>query len=78
MTNKFLGKISYVLIVFSLSATASELDKIATTQHLPEQVQLSHAPNVAAHPPNRRRYLFDSKKANEDLNTLRAGIDRYT
>ena len=29
-------------------------------------------------PNNRRRYLFDYKKANEDLNTMRAGIGRYT
>lgn len=78
-----------VLIVLSLlisleisSAIASEADELATTQRLLDQVQLSldRARTVAAQsdPNNRRRYLFDYKKANEDLNTMRAGIDRYT
>lgn len=61
---------------------SSELDELATTQRLLDQVQLSldRARTVAAQsdPNNRRRYLFDYKKANEDLNTMRAGIDRYT
>lgn len=76
-----------VLSIFLLSsvlvkANASELDELATTQRLLDQVQLSldRARTVAAQsdPNNRRRYLFDYKKANEDLNTMRAGIDRYT
>jgi RAQPRD family integrative conjugative element protein len=84
--NIFLGKnnrllISLILIIPLLSR-ASELDELATTQRLLDQVQLSldRARTVAAQsdPNNRRRYLFDYKKANEDLNTMRAGIDRYT
>ncbi|QMR55629.1 hypothetical protein EGK38_019990 [Enterobacter hormaechei] len=69
-------------VVLSTTALASELDELATTQRLLDQVQLSldRARSVAAQsdPNNRRRYLFDYKKANEDLNTMRAGIDRYT
>ncbi|MBK0093438.1 RAQPRD family integrative conjugative element protein [Erwinia sp. S59] len=70
------------LIFTSFFSVASELDELATTQRLLDQVQLSldRARTVAAQsdPNNRRRYLFDYKKANEDLNTMRAGIDRYT
>lgn len=49
-------------------------------QRLLDQVQHSLDRTVAAQsdPNNRRRYLFDYKKADEDLNTMRAGIDRYT
>lgn len=77
-------KVSKVLLIgfVSVSVNASELDELATTQRLLDQVQLSldRARTVAAQsdPNNRRRYLFDYKKANEDLNTMRAGIDRYT
>ncbi|WP_225608329.1 RAQPRD family integrative conjugative element protein [Pantoea sp. PNT03] len=71
-----------ISICLSFSVVASELDELATTQRLLDQVQLSldRARAVAAQsdPNNRRRYLFDYKKANEDLNTMRAGIDRYT
>jgi len=74
--------IGIFLIFTSLFSAASELDELATTQHLLDQVQLSldRARTVAAQsdPNNRRRYLFDYKKASEDLNTMRAGIDRYT
>lgn len=67
---------------FSLSVYSVELDELATTQRLLDQVQLTpdRARTVAAQsdPNNSRRYLFDYKKANEDLNTMRAGIDRYT
>lgn len=72
------------LLFFFLTSIvqASELDELATTQRLLDQVQLSldRARTVAAQsdPKNRRRYLFDYKKANEDLNTMRAGIERYT
>lgn len=75
-----IGAIS--LLIFTGNAYCSELDELATTQRLLDQVQLSldRARTVAAQsdPNNRRRYLFDYKKANEDLNTMRAGIDRYT
>jgi RAQPRD family integrative conjugative element protein len=58
---------------------ASKLDELATTQRLLDQVQLSldRARNVSAQSDhnNRRRYLFYDKNANEDLNTMRAGID---
>lgn len=74
-------KIIFICLI-SVSVKASELDELATTQRLLDQVQLSldRARTVAAQsdPNNRRRYLFDYKKANEDLNTMRAGIDRYT
>lgn len=74
-------KIIFICLI-SVSVEASELDELATTQRLLDQVQLSldRARTVAAQsdPNNRRRYLFDYKKANEDLNTMRAGIDRYT
>lgn len=70
------------LVLFPILSNASELDELATTQRLLDQVQFSldRARTVAAQsdPNNRRRYLFDYKKANEDLNTMRAGIDRYT
>lgn len=75
-------KVFLLLLTMSCNANASELDELATTQRLLDQVQLSldRARTVAAQsdPNNRRRYLFDYKKANEDLNTMRAGIDRYT
>ncbi|WP_312664648.1 RAQPRD family integrative conjugative element protein [Pantoea sp. CTOTU49201] len=62
-------------------SSAPELDELAATQRLLDQVQLSldRARTAAAQsdPNNRRRYLFDYKKANEDLNTMRTGIDRY-
>lgn len=78
--NRCLILISVYLISFS--SLASEFDELATTQRLLDQVQLSldRARTVSAQsdPNNRRRYLFDYKKANEDLNTMRAGIDRYT
>lgn len=68
--------------LFSYNAAASEIDELASTQRLLDQVQLSldRARTVAAQsdPNNRRRYLFDYEEANEDLNTMRAGIDRYT
>ncbi|UYV56902.1 RAQPRD family integrative conjugative element protein [Pantoea dispersa] len=64
------------------STTASEFDDLTTTQRQIDRVQLSldRARTVAAQsdPNNSRRYLFDYKKANEDLNTIRAGLDRYT
>jgi RAQPRD family integrative conjugative element protein len=75
---------NYILFTIFLSSSclASELDELSTTQRLLDQVQLSldRARTVSAQsdPNNRRRYLFDYKKANEDLNTMRAGIDRYT
>lgn len=66
----------------SSSVFSSELDELATTQRLIDQVPLppDRARTVAAQsdPNNRSRYLFDYKKANEDLNTMRAGIGRYT
>ncbi|KGT93893.1 hypothetical protein NG99_11300 [Erwinia typographi] len=72
---------SILLSLISFVSIAGELDELATTQRLLDQVQLSldRARTVAAQsdPNNRRRYLFDYKKANEDLNTMRAGIDRY-
>lgn len=82
MTNKCLIKLSFSLFVISLNVSASELDEPATTQRLLDQVQLSldraRAFAAQSDPNNRRRYLFDDNKANEDLNTMRAGIDRYT
>ena len=55
---------------------------IKLTLCLLDQVQFSpeRAQTVAAQsaPNNRHHYLFDYKKANEDLNTMRAGIDRST
>ncbi|MHB2056620.1 integrative conjugative element protein, RAQPRD family [Pantoea dispersa] len=64
------------------STTASEFDDLTTTQRQIDRVQLSldRARTVAAQsdPNNSRRYLFDYKNANEDLNTIRAGLDRYT
>ncbi|MBK0123547.1 hypothetical protein IAE30_07295 [Pantoea sp. S61] len=87
MQPNFYPQVSHALLIFlsvfiSSNTNASELDELATTQRLLDQVQLSldRARTVAAQsdPNNRRRYLFDYKKANEDLNTMRAGIDRYT
>jgi RAQPRD family integrative conjugative element protein len=79
---KYLNLTSFVMFFVTTASIASELDELATTQRLLDQVQLSldRARTVAAQsdPNNRRRYLFDYKKANEDLNTMRAGIDRYT
>lgn len=70
------------LFFFTSLVQASELDELATIERLLDQVQpsLDRARTVAAQcdPNNRRRYLFDYKKANEDLNTMRAGINRYT
>lgn len=81
-SKKVMLRISVSLCLISLSAFGAEIDELATTQRLLDQVQLSldRARTVAAQsdPNNRRRYLFDYKKANEDLNTMRAGIDRYT
>lgn len=69
-------------VLVCLSASASEFDELATTQRLLDQVPLSldRARTVTAQsaPNNRRRYLFDYRKANEDLNPMRAGISRYT
>ena len=77
--------VAVVLLMLKVSSTsASELDELATTQRLLDQVQLSldrdRARTVAAQsdPNNSRRYMFDYRKANEDLNTMRAGISRYT
>jgi RAQPRD family integrative conjugative element protein len=74
--------VSILFIFVPVIVHSGELDELATTQRLLDQVQLSldRARTVAAQsdPNNRRRYLFDYKKANEDLNTMRAGIDRYT
>ncbi|WP_257009745.1 RAQPRD family integrative conjugative element protein [Pantoea vagans] len=54
------------LFFFTSLVQASELDELATTQRLLDQVQLSldRARTVAAQsdPNNRRRYLFDYKK----------------
>lgn len=67
------------LIFTSFFSLASELNELATTQRLLDQVQLSlnRARTVAAQsdPNNRRCYLSDYQKANEDLNTMCAGID---
>lgn len=85
MNATFLRKSLAISLIFFIQIPATlayELDELATTQRLLDQVQLSldRARTVAAQsdPNNRRRYLFDYKKANEDLNTMRAGIDRYT
>nr|WP_082204259.1 hypothetical protein [Pantoea sp. RIT-PI-b] len=58
---------------------ASELDELAP-QRLIDQVQFSRAHTVTAqsYPNNCCLYLFDYKKTNENLNIMRAGIDRYT
>lgn len=75
-----IGAILISLIPFV--SIAGERGELATTQRLLDQVPLSldRARTVAAQsdPNNSRRYLFDYKKANEDLNTIRAGLDRYT
>lgn len=75
--------VAVVLLMLKVSSTsASEFDELATAQRLLYKVQLSldRARTVAGQsdPNNRRRYLFDYRKANEDLNTMRAGISRYT
>lgn len=59
-------------------SNASELAELATTQRLLDQLDLARTVAAQSDPNDRRRFLFDYRKANEDLNTLRAGIDRYT
>lgn len=81
---RFLTELLIITFIVSIPflSNASVLDELTTTQRLLDQVQLSldRARTVAAQsdPNNSRRYLFDYKKASEDLNTMRAGIDRYT
>ena len=69
-------------LFFTYPCLTNELDELATTQRLLDQIQLfpDQTRTVAAQsdPNNRSRYLFDYKKANEDLNPMRAGIGRYT
>lgn len=69
-------------MAFPAISHSGEHDELATTQCLLDQGQLSldRTRTVAAQsdPNSRRRYLFDYKKTNEDLNTMRVGINRYT
>ncbi|MEN4978879.1 RAQPRD family integrative conjugative element protein [Erwinia billingiae] len=64
MTNKCLIKLSFSLFVISLNVNASELEELATSQRLLDQVQLSldRARTVAVQsaPNNHRRYLFET------------------
>ena len=59
-------------ILFLMLSNASELAELATTQRLLDQLDLARTVAAQSDPNNRRRFLFDYRKANEDLNTMRA------
>lgn len=57
-------------IFFMMLSNASELDELTITQRLLDQLDLTRTVAALSNPNNRRRFLFDYRKANEDLNTM--------
>nr|WP_310615683.1 RAQPRD family integrative conjugative element protein [Pantoea cypripedii] len=70
-----------LLLVISASSYAAEKDELASVQRqlLQAQAALERARVAAAQadPAEHGRYFFDYRQATTDLNTIRAGIDRY-
>ncbi|ECC3213582.1 hypothetical protein S460_20790 [Salmonella enterica subsp. diarizonae] len=70
-----------LLAILSTNAQAAEKDELASAQRQLDQVQASlERARVAAaqvDPTEQGRFFFDYRQATSDLNTIRAGIDRY-
>ena len=78
--NKIICLLAIQLFAIS-SAMAAEKDELASALRLLDHVQAAferaRVAAVQADPASRSRYFFDYSRATEDLNTIRAGIDRY-
>ncbi|ENS3353371.1 RAQPRD family integrative conjugative element protein [Salmonella enterica] len=70
-----------LLVTLSATAQAAEKDELASAQRQLDQVQASleraRVAAVQADPAEQGRFFFDYRQATSDLNTIRAGIDRY-
>ncbi|HDX8938036.1 MULTISPECIES: integrative conjugative element protein, RAQPRD family [Klebsiella] len=75
--------ITGLLLLATLSTTvqAAEKDELASAQRQLDQVQASleraRVAAAQADPAEQGRFFFDYRQATSDLNTIRAGIDRY-
>ncbi|EAO7713823.1 RAQPRD family integrative conjugative element protein [Salmonella enterica] len=75
--------ITGLLLLASLSATvqAAEKDELASALRQLDLVQSSleraRVAAAQADPAEQGRFFFDYRQATSDLNTIRAGIDRY-
>ena len=70
-----------LLATLSTTAQAAEKDELASARCQLDQLQASlERARVAAaqtDPAEQGRFFFDYRQATSDLNTIRAGIDRY-
>ncbi|POW52732.1 RAQPRD family integrative conjugative element protein (plasmid) [Pantoea piersonii] len=75
------GGVLGLTFLASSPASASEKDELASAQRMIVQVQASleraRVAAAQADPSERGRYFFDYQRANGDLKTISAGIDRY-
>lgn len=75
------GSVLGLTFLASSPASASEKDELASAQRMIVQVQASleraRVAAAQADPSERGRYFFDYQRANGDLKTISAGIDRY-
>ncbi|HCD2884001.1 TPA: RAQPRD family integrative conjugative element protein [Klebsiella oxytoca] len=75
--------ITGLLLLATLSTTvqAAEKDELASARRQLDQVQASleraRVTAVQSSPDEQGRFFFDYRQATSDLNTIRAGIDRY-
>ncbi|QCP62299.1 RAQPRD family integrative conjugative element protein [Pantoea sp. SO10] len=77
----FCGGVLGLITLASSPVSASEKDELASAQRMIVQVQASleraRVAAAQADPLERGRYFFDYQRANGDLKTISAGIDRY-
>lgn len=70
-----------LLVTLSATAKAAEKDELASVLRQLDQVQASleraRVAAAQADPAEQGRFFFDYRQATSDLNTIRAGIDRY-
>ncbi|MEC5504998.1 RAQPRD family integrative conjugative element protein [Klebsiella oxytoca] len=70
-----------LLATLSTTAQAAEKDELASARRQLDQVQASleraRVAAAQASPAEQGRFFFDYRQATSDLNTIRAGIDRY-
>lgn len=70
-----------LLATLSTTAQAAEKDELASAQRQLDQVQASleraRVAAAQADPAEQGRFFFDYRQATSDLNTIRAGMDRY-
>jgi RAQPRD family integrative conjugative element protein len=70
-----------LLTTLSTTAHAAEKDELASVQrqldHAQASLERARVLAAQADPAEQGRFFFDYRQATSDLNTIRAGIDRY-